>query len=337
MYEANTEEKKLFKVDSCNFLAPLDIDKYLIKFLSPTTKGTNYWDSPTEAKIKRLGEREIIRIVKQASELNSLILKFFNFDNLSNIKVLDVGTGNGMVPRFLNVLNAKVFSEGIDPFLHGGHKTSWQKSDFENDINSCINYCKEENDANFKFNYDYAERYKEKRVYLNEHIEETKKNYDCVYCKAIEHVPDWKIFANEICSVVNKNGLLIFKHRSFYSYLGPHRYSSTGIPWGHCLLNKEEYIDYVNKFHPNRVNDMLDFFYKGLSYPRMCLKDLIKLCSKNSLYLETIFLEKPRYFKLQNDIINQRSEIIEKVLEVNRNISFEEMTSGLITIVFRRY
>ena len=50
-------KKKLFKIDSCNFLAPIDIDKYLIKS-SPTTKGTNYWDSPTEAKINRLGERE---------------------------------------------------------------------------------------------------------------------------------------------------------------------------------------------------------------------------------------------------------------------------------------
>ena len=104
-----------------------------------------------------------------------------------------------------------------------------------------------------KFNYDFAQRYIEKRVYLKEHIEETNNVYDCVYCKAIEHVPDWKIFADEICSVVNKNGLLIFKHRSFYSYLGPHRYSSTGIPWGHCLLNKEEYHHYVHKFHSNRA------------------------------------------------------------------------------------
>ena len=47
---------------------------------------------------------------------------------------------------------------------------------------------------------------------------------------------------------------------------------------------------------------------------------------KNGLYLENIFLEKPRYFKLQNELINQRSEIIEKVLEVNRDLSFEEMT-----------
>ena len=57
---------------------------------------------------------------------------------------------------------------------------------------------------------------------------------------------------------------------------------------------------------------MIDFFYNDISYPRMCLKDLIKLCSKNGLYLENISIDKPRYFKLQNDLINQRSEIIEK-------------------------
>ena len=218
--------------------------------------------------------------------------------------------------------------------MHGGHKTSWQKSNLENDINSCIDFLKN-NEDNFKFNYDFAQRYIEKRVYLKQHIEETNTVYDCVYCNSIEHVPNWKIFANEFCSVVNNNGLLIFKHRSFYSYLGPHRYSSTGIPWGHCLLNKEEYHHYVHKFHSNRAKDMLDFFYNDISYPRMCLKDLIKLCSKNGLYLENIS-RKLRYFKLQNELINQRSEIIEKVLEVNSDISFEEMT-GLITIVFRRH
>ena len=39
------------------------------------------------------------------------------------------------------------------------HKTSWQKSNLENDINSCIDFFKKTNEDNFKFNYDFAQRY----------------------------------------------------------------------------------------------------------------------------------------------------------------------------------
>ena len=129
---------------------------------------------------------------------------------------------------------------------------------------------------------------------------------------------------------------MIFKHRSFFSYLGPHRYASTAIPWGHCLLSDEEYKEYADTYHKERSNLMKEFYFEGLSYPRMCISDLIKLCTKNGLTCSSIKFDKPKYAKLQNEIIKNHINLIDHSLKLNPNLSFEEMTSGLITIIFEK-
>ena len=329
------KESNYLKISSCNYEAPFNINKYLLDFLSPTSPNTNYWDSPTEANLKGLSEREISRIVKQACEINSIVRKYF--DSTKKINFLDVGTGNGMVPKFLNLINNQISSIAIDPFLHGGHKTSWQDSKSKENISRCIKYFESNKSINLQKNIDeYMVRYTEKKLYLEEYIKESSIKHDCVYCKAIEHVPKWEDFSKQICSVVNKQGILIFKHRSFFSYLGPHRYSSTAIPWGHCLLSNDEYTEYSKNYHGNRHEEMCNFFFNGLSFPRMSLRELIQVCIKNEFTLESLIIEKPRYHNLQNKVMQEHPDLIDKILEINKNLSFEEITSGLITLIFMK-
>ena len=329
------KENNYLKISSCSYEAPINLEKYLLSFLSPTSPNTNYWDSPREANLKGLSEREISRIVKQACEINSIIEK--HFSKTKNINFLDVGTGNGMVPKFLNVINNQISSTAIDPFLHGGHKTSWQDSESKGNISRCIKHFKNNDGTNFhESSDDYMLRYIEKKLYLEEYIKKSSIKHDCVYCKAIEHVPNWEDFANQICSVVNDEGIIIFKHRSFFSYLGPHRYSSTAIPWGHCLMSNDEYVKYSRTYHENRHEDMCNFFFTGLSFPRMSLRELIQVCTKKELTLESLFIEKPRYHKLQDKVVNEHPVLIDKILEINKNLSYEEITSGLITLVFKK-
>ena len=163
------KENNYLKLSSCNYEVPVNVDKYLLSFLSPTSPNTNYWDSPTEANLKGLSEREISRIVKQACEINSIIQKHFN--KSKKINFLDVGTGNGMVPKFLNVINNQISSTAIDPFLHGGHKTSWQDSKSKENISRCIKHFKSNEDTKFHgSSNDYLLRYIEKKLYLEEYL-----------------------------------------------------------------------------------------------------------------------------------------------------------------------
>ena len=94
---------------------------------------------------------------------------------------------------------------------------------------------------------------------------------------------------------------MIFKHRSFFSYLGAHRYASIGSPWGHVILKEKEYVIFIKKFHNDRKNDMLNFYYNDLNYPRSTVGNLIKFASKNDFKLKMITYEPPHYNEnLQN-------------------------------------
>ena len=48
--------------------------------------------------------------------------------------MLDIGTGNGMVPRVMLEISDIKEALGTDPFLDGEHKTSWQKHDHDEAI-----------------------------------------------------------------------------------------------------------------------------------------------------------------------------------------------------------
>ena len=326
-----------FLVKSCNQYMPVDEGRFLLPFLSPTSPGTNYWDSPTEAKIEGLGEREVSRIVAQVDEILKIIHKTnYLFDkNQDNITLLDVGTGNGMVPKLISSINKKVLATGIDPFLHGGHKTSWQKSKSEENMRLCIEkwnkLFNQKNQETLNLN-----NYNEYKRYLEEHIEKTKTKYKVVYCKAIEHVPNWMEFSKQLSSVLDQDGLLIIKHRSFFSYLGPHRYSTTAIPWGHCLLNDIEYTEYARKFHPERSEKMTDFYFNDLSNPRMTISELIRNCNSNNLDIVSLNITKPSYAEAQFKIIQEFPQLIDLAIKKNPPLSYEEMTSGLITLVFQK-
>ena len=333
-----SEKKQTYFIKSCNLEAEVDVERFLLPFLSPTTPGTNYWDSPTEAKITGLSEREISRIVFQVAEISRILDDNKNLINQNNAEIsfLDVGTGNGMVPRLLSTINNSINATGIDPFLHGGHKTSWQKSDSEENLKLCMELWKNSYKCNIS-NHIYKQNYVEYKRFLDEHIEKSNQQYKVVYCKAIEHVPNWSDFANQLCSVLEVGGLLIIKHRSFYSYLGPHRYSTTGIPWGHCLLNDTEYQEYSKEFHPERSDIMYDFYKNGLSNPRMTLRELIQKCNSNNLELVNLNLSKPKYSKRQLDLIKAMPSYVDLILDKNFLLSFEEMTSGLITLVLQKH
>ena len=317
-----------------NIDLPVNLEQNLLAFLNPTKKGTNYWESPSEV-LESLSLREYERIVKQAIEIYNVI--FSENDNDQIKTLLDVGTGNGLVPRLLASISPLIHAVGIDPFLHGGHKTSWQKSDLSNDLSIVRDMMLN------KYKYlktDYEKQnsnYLEYKLYLDQYIKLPEfRKFDYIYCKAIEHVPNWRKFALELADSLNINGKLIIKHRSFFSYLGPHRYATSSIPWGHCIMNDLEYRDYIDEFHSERSDEMKRFFFEDLSYPRMNTFELIEVFKRRNIIPSSILYLKPRYY-LQQDIISKRHpELVKIALDRNPNLSYEELTSGLITYIFEK-
>ena len=169
---------------------------------------------------------------------------------------------------------------GTDPFLDGEHSTSWQKHSHVQTIEKLKNFLSKLTDNNLSFehysqltnqenisfipqdiimNKGSGTNYFFKQMGIHE-IHKINEKFDFIYCKAIEHINNWDKAFNSV-SEISKNGSIFYlKHRSFFSYLGPHRYGSIGIPWGHLLLNKSEYIRYVEENFDFRSKKMIDFF-----------------------------------------------------------------------------
>lgn len=329
---------------------------YLFPMLSPTSKGTDYWDPAP--KSDQFSNRYFGRVLLQLHQIFSL----FNSLNINtdNKKFLDIGTGNGLIPQlFLNYSNIKK-AVGIDPYEENDHITSWQPIKTNKNIKQIIKfidkkiknkkYLKYENykkflklenfsliPSDFKLTKKKIKKKEFRRVKIDA-IELNKLNdkFDIIYCKAIEHIQNWDLVFKSISKVSKKDTILYFKHRSFFSYLGAHRFASIGIPWGHVILNDKEYRSYVKRFHKLRSKKMINFFFKGLTHPRNSVSDMCKIAAKHNFYPILISSEKPRYYEKILKFINHIKNFWAIIKKNHPNVGSDEILSGMHHIVLKK-
>ena len=331
-----------------------DFNKHLFPFLSPTSPGTEYWESQPPGK---LTERQIGRICLQVHQLAEKITKT---SNQEMINFLDIGTGNGFIPRLIPYFKDINLSHGCDPFLEGEHQTSFQKHNREDEFERILNFIKSTSDENNILSFkSYSEKTNNEHFYgmptpiklifdkkkntsykffqIGAHeLKKLENSYNFLYCKAIEHIHDWpKVFENAFHNSSN-DAVFYLKHKSFFSYLGAHRYGSTGLPWGHLRMTNIEYENYVDSLLPKRANKMKDFFYNGLSYPRNTIGNMIKIASSKGWKLGSVEFEKSKYIDDLQRILFSEDSLIYKEIKENHDVSIEELLSGLVHIIFTK-
>ena len=332
-----------------------NFEKYLFPFLSPTSKGTQYWESPPSGE---LTDRQIGRIILQVHQLVERINKTKVSDHIS---FLDIGTGNGLVPKLLPYFLKIKKSHGCDPFLDGEHQTSFQKHDRGKEFNKIINYLeKVVSKKNILEFANYSNKTSNEHFYgkpspimireknqikdnyyeffqVGAHnLDELKNDYDYLYCKAIEHIPDWSKIFEKAFKASSKNAIFYLKHKSFFSYLGAHRYSSTGIPWGHLRMNNLEYEEYVKNLFPERSQDIINFFYNGLAHPRHTIGEMIEIAASNGWKLGSVEYERSKHIESFQKILFSNKGLIYSEIKENFDVSKEELLSGLIHIIFTK-
>jgi len=326
-------------------------DRYLLPILSPSSPGTNYWDPPPPGP---LNDRQRGRILLQVHQILDLFRQY-GID-LKGKTLLDVGTGNGLVPRLLLELSDLEAAVGADPYHDGGHKTSWHPHDHDEalrDLRQFIGlHCPGALDLaayDALLGYEpFAARPSLVRVEtqpqksymfspLGAHdLAKLGRTFDVCYCKAIEHIPDWDAVLNAMAEVTSASGVVYFKHRSFFSYLGPHRYATSNIPWGHVLLTDAEYRRFASEFHATRATAMTDFYFGGLAYPRTTVSDLLRSARAHGLVPFAILNESPKYIGVVTRFIDEVGGFWEIVNENYPGLSAEEMFSGIYHILLRR-
>lgn len=326
-------------------------DDYLLPFLSPTSPGTNYWDSPPAgAALDRQRGRIILQIHQILDHLGRCGIE------LKGKTLLDIGTGNGMVPKLLLQFSDLSAAVGVDPYLDGEHKTSWQKHDQDSLFRELVAFIDEHCQGTLAF-----ERYRHLAGFehftarpapvsygrqgsknfrfakIGAHdLAELGEKFDLFYCKAIDHIPDWPGIFRAIDAVASDDAAICIKHFSFFSYLGPHRYATTNIPWGHLLLTDEEYRRFAQEFHGHRAEQMVDFYFSGLSYPRTPMSDLVEMARRSGFVLHEIVNEPLRHVGKIQRFVDDVPGFWDIVHENWPRVSAEELFSGRYHMIFKR-
>ena len=163
-----------------------------------------------------------------------------------------------------------------------------------------------------------------------------KKKYNLIFAKCIDHIPDWKNLIKDISLRSEKNTYFIIKHNSFFSYNGAHRYASTFIPWGHLVLSEKDYKSYTKKFHKDRSQDMINFYYKGLSYPRYSIDDLMNILLSNDWEVKSIEHSINKDFSKQLKLAGGFKKLTSDVKINFKNISLQELSTSRSMIIAKK-
>lgn len=331
----------------------VSLSKFLFPMLTKTTKGTKYWEPPNQ----KPNIKDINRYLSsKALQLHQFldISKSLNLD-FKNKKLLDIGSGNCLITKMILKFTSLSNAIGTDPYGMNEHLLipNSKKSDevllekFLTQKNSILKFKNYQNFlAETAENYSFIpadyklKKYKNKKNFSFKKIDANdlsslNKKFDIVYCKALEHIPNWKNVFKQMSKVTKKNSIIYFKHRSFFSFLGPHRYATSGIPWGHLFLNDLNYKKYIDIFHKKRAKKMKDFFFNSLAYPRYTVSQLVEIASSSGFVIKCEKVETPSYIKKLH-LFAKKKNFWKKVRMNYPTVSSEELFSSVYHIVFQK-
>lgn len=315
--------------------------KNLLNFLTPTSKGTKWYDPAPE---NLYNERVLGRFLLQYHQVAEIIKKS-NLDK--NLKFIDIGTGNGILPELISKSFKCKKVIGIDPYEDGEHKTSHPKGTRKKLLTEAIKYIKNGIlDFNSYKKYLNHEGFSDepqkiklskpgaKWKFIKKSVEQLSKQerFNFIFAKCIDHISNWENLIREISIRSEKGCIFVIKHNSYFSFNGAHRYASTFIPWGHVVLKEKDYLKYAKKYHADRFNKMKNFYFKDLSYPRNTIDDLKIILFDNGWKITKINFATHKNSNSMLKIAGGPKKLLKNAKKRFSNISLAELTSSRIII-----
>ena len=111
--------KNNFFITNEGIKLPVSEKKYLLPFLTSTTKGTNYYETPYHIGISKdyLADK-LLQLHQFLDIIKSLGIKS------NNKSFIDIGTGNGLMPKFLLMTSSFSKVLGTDKYAPYEDKSS---------------------------------------------------------------------------------------------------------------------------------------------------------------------------------------------------------------------
>ncbi|MFQ3675997.1 MAG: class I SAM-dependent methyltransferase [Endomicrobiia bacterium] len=157
-----------------------------------------------------------------------------------------------------------------------------------------------------------------------------KNSYDLI-CSwdVLEHVSNPKEAITNIRDLLTENGIAIHDYNPFFSLGGGHSACTIDFPWGHVLLDQDDFIRYNEQVQPEKKEASVSFFKNGLN--RMTIKNFIDICNElNINILSLITFPKEQHVRMMT------SQILKTAQRNYPTLTLNDLVSPRIIVVFKK-
>lgn len=172
-------------------------------------------------------------------------IKTFSITLPKQKRVLEIGFVSGGYSLFaLEKLGFEV--SGIDNFYDG----------IDEGFDTLPNYIKSTIESKVEFNYGDIT----KKTHFSD------KSVDIVYSASVlEHINDIEMAFIEMKRILSDDGLLIHNYNPFFCSNGGHALGIMDMPWGHLLLDDEDFFKYLQEFRQYEYDLAKDWMEHALN------------------------------------------------------------------------
>jgi 2-polyprenyl-3-methyl-5-hydroxy-6-metoxy-1,4-benzoquinol methylase len=147
--------------------------------------------------------------------------------------------------------------------------------------------------------------------------------------ETLEHVPDVEVAMVRMFAALKPGGFCFHEYNPFFCLSGGHSLCNLDFPFGHVVLNDDDFANYLDRFRPSEKKLALEFFRKSLN--RMTLKDLQRYI-KNAGFESLAFIKWPGRGKLPWIT----SEVLSAATERYPSVTIHDLLSDQVWILLKK-
>lgn len=145
----------------------------------------------------------------------------------------------------------------------------------------------------------------------------------------LEHIHNPLAAFKNIYNLLTDNGIAIHEYNPFFSLSGGHSACTIDFPWGHVMLESNDFLRFNEEKQPNRLKTAMSFYMNGLN--RMTINDLEEYCNEANLHIESLIkFPKEQHLRM----------VDKKILELSKNnyptIELDDLVTPKIIVIMKK-
>tara|TARA_B100000073_G_scaffold118752_1_gene96120 strand:- start:1632 stop:2855 length:1224 start_codon:yes stop_codon:yes gene_type:complete len=156
--------------------------------------------------------------------------------------------------------------------------------------------------------------------------------FDCIYSTSVlEHIPDIPAAFTEMYRILRPGGYLLHSYHPYHSYDGGHCIGICDCPWGHLLMSKDQYLNYIKDLRPSEYSSA-KFWLNTSLFPNHTMSFM-----QSSVLNANFQILEWNQFRASNFIASKlTSAILKRALVINPHLSIQEILSSNVSFIAKK-